>query len=339
MAHNLSFNSQTGEWEVFTRGASWHSLGQITKDCQTWEDAMRLAGLNWTVSKRQLQYNGIEVPAWGLFRDDKFEPEEAFLCSTSQTFEAIQNHYMFSFLDVMVESDGKAAYEAAGSIGGGIQVFALVNLGAAFEIGSRGDRYENYLCFVEDRSGKRAAKCFITSVRVVCANTLERAYSGANDTQSVKFNHRQNIHSKMFAAADLFSGARMNLDLLRGKLGYLAQQDLTGQRVQLIMDTLFPVEEGEETMRRANVITDILNLFEKNDDNMFPEIRGTAYNLLNAVTEYVDHYQPVRRTNGKLLLTEGEIRGARAMFGEGAEFKNRAFETISRFTGIGTTTI
>ena len=60
------------------------------------------------------------------------------------------------------------------------------------------------------------------------------------------------------------------------------------------MDKLFPQrkdEKGEkvDTTRRTNILRDILTLYDDNDGNAFPEQRGTAYNLLNSITNYVDH--------------------------------------------------
>lgn len=332
MAHAITRHALTGEWEVMTRGAAWHHLGQVVKDAKTWAETMELAGLNWTISRQQLELHGDHIPAWGIFRDDLMahDKSKAFLTATSETFELIQNRYMFAFLDALVEGDDKAHYEAAGSLNGGLQVWALINLGISFEIGSAGDRFQAYLVFIEDRTGKRKAKCFITLVRVVCANTMEAALSGVNNRQAVSFRHDGTAAQKMNQAVNLFTGAKMDVGLLTAKLERLAEIEMTKDSFKAIFDELFPPkdEESADTVQRQNRFRELISIFDHNDDNMFPAIRGTAYNLLNAVTEYTDHFSPVKRTGGRAGMTDQQIRSSRAMFGDGADMKGRALEVI-----------
>src|SRR5260221_5685925 len=252
MGHGLIRNSLTGKYEMMSRGAAWHGLGQVVQDAQTWEETMEKAGLNWTISKRQLQFSGLDVPAWGIFRDDliHIDIEKSYLSPATETYQMIQNQYMFQFLDALLERDGKAHYEAAGALNGGAQVWALVNLGMAFEIGAKGDRFENYLCFTEDRTGKRAAQCFITSVRVVCANTFASAYGTIDQSQAVKFRHTKSIAEKMADAVDLFTGARMDIELLKAKLERLAERQMTKESLASILESMFP-ESRTETERQS----------------------------------------------------------------------------------------
>ena len=62
--------------------------------------------------------------------------------------------------------------------------------------------------------------------------------------------------------------------------------------MKTVLDRLFPGkkdENGKSSTRNDNILADVLRCYESNDRNQFPEQRGTAYNLLNAVTEYTDH--------------------------------------------------
>lgn len=332
MGHAITYNSITNQYEVMTRGTAWHHLGQVVTDAQTCEETMVKAGLDWTVSKRQLQFNGLDVPVWGIFRDDLIHTDlgSAFLAPSTEGYELIQNRYMFAFLDTMIEQDGKAHYEAAGSLSGGAQVFAVVNLGIAFEIGGNGDRFETYLVFVEDRTGKKAAACFITTVRIVCANTFEQAYSGMKKDQAVRFIHTKSVAERMADASGLFTGARMDLDLLKAKLERLSEVKMTKPSLQAILNGLFPVEdETKVNKRREDKQIEIVNLYAHNDDNQFPAIRGTAYNIWNAVNEYIDHYKPVKVTASRRGMTEAQIRSQAAVFDSATvAFKANALDMI-----------
>ena len=92
------------------------------------------------------------------------------------------------------------------------------------------------------------------------------------------------------------------------------------------MERLFPKRTKEnaagETVevvqtRRENTLASILNLFEYNDGNAFPEQQGTAYALFNSVTNHVDHDR-----------TGTSERAKSAMFGSGDRLKVSAFNTI-----------
>lgn len=335
MSHNITYNSITGTWEVMTRGAAWHQLGQVVQDVQTWEDTRALAGLDWTVSKQQLELMAMPVSAYGIFRDDYLhagDVSRAFIAPTTETYELMQNDYLFAFLDTVLESEG-AHYESAGSLNNGAQVWVLVNTHKAFEIGHSGDRYETYLCFTEDRTGKRAARAFLTTVRVVCANTLEaalRASDRAGQDAVLTFRHTKNLTEKLEQAAAAFTGVPMSVEALSGKLNRLAERVVTRDTLESILNRLFPAEnqKAAESPARVQKMLDVVKLFESNDYNQFPEIRGTPYNLLNAFTEWTDHYSGVRRTAGRVGQTDDQIRAERAMFGDGSAAKQTALDII-----------
>ena len=69
-----------------------------------------------------------------------------------------------------------------------------------------------------------------------------------------------------------------------------------------------------------------------NDDNAFPEFRGTAYNLLNAIVEYADHRQGVRITKNSLYDDPQLQRSENALIGSGDALKQVAYERIIQLT-------
>ena len=55
MGHNINFNEQTGKHSFFSvKEKAWHGLGQIIKDYPTSQEALKFAGLDFTVEKRKL---------------------------------------------------------------------------------------------------------------------------------------------------------------------------------------------------------------------------------------------------------------------------------------------
>jgi hypothetical protein len=111
------------------------------------------------------------------------------------------------------------------------------------------------------------------------------------------------------------------------RLNFLAGRKCNREALTGIFDRLFPKTEKAEVMvsstRRDNILSDVLKLYELNDGNAFPEQRGTAYNLLNSITNYVDHERS----------TKEDGRAESAMFGSGDALKSKAFEVIYEVAG------
>ena len=52
MAHNLNFNEQRGMYSFFSvKEKAWHGLGQIVEGYPTSAEALKFAGLDYTVEK------------------------------------------------------------------------------------------------------------------------------------------------------------------------------------------------------------------------------------------------------------------------------------------------
>jgi hypothetical protein len=135
-------------------------------------------------------------------------------------------------------------------------------------------------------------------------------------------------------AKRLMQGVGADAKALEEKLNLLAQRKMTRETITAIFDRLFPKpkEETSNTARRENVMADVLRLYESNDKNTFPQIRGSAYNLLNAVTEYTDHERSARITDGRKDYSVAQARAENALVGTGDKLKTEALEVILQST-------
>ena len=320
MADNIALDTTTNQHAFMARGAAWHHLGQTVTEAQTWEEAMRLAHLDWTVRKDRLfTAQGAPVDAFGIFRDDN----DAFLGAVGDRYSPIQNRYQFDFVDAILAAEDGAHYETAGALGKGERVFCLAKIGADFEIAGTGDRHETYLLFVNSHDGTGAARALVTTVRVVCQNTLNAALR-QDGKAALRIKHTKNAESRLNAARELVAGATVTVKDVREKLDTLAQRKLTKKARVNIMSRVF----NAESKKGENTITNVMELFERNDNDAVPEIRGTAYNMLNAFTEFVDHNRPVKQTDAREGQSVEVIRADHALFGTGAQLKNGVLEII-----------
>jgi phage/plasmid-like protein (TIGR03299 family) len=330
MAHNLMFDNVAGKHAMFSEKAAWHKLGLTTGQVLTWSEAMNAALLNWEVMKVQFNnpFDQMPIDDYGMFRVDT----KQYLGSVGAQYTPIQNEYAFTFVDTLLEACGNAHYVSAGALGHGERIWCLAKVNGTFGIqGTQGDEHETYLLFETSHDGSKAATCKLTTVRVVCQNTLTMALQGSGTTLRVK--HTMNAESKLEQARKLMQGVGVQIKDLEAKLNALASRKVTKESYMAIMKRLFgdweeKSKEGKATTRIEGKIAEITKLFDSNDKNTFPEIRGTAYNLLNAITEYTDHYAAFRRTEGKIDRTDDQLRAESALFGTGSDLKEEAFKVI-----------
>jgi hypothetical protein len=146
----------------------------------------------------------------------------------------------------------------------------------------------------------------------------------------LKIKHTKTADERLSRAKKMIQGTVQTAESLKAKLRLLASTPLKREHVTTIFDRLFPVKRTEDnrevsSTRRDNMLAEILASYEVCDGGIFPEQRGTAYALLNAVTDYTDHIRGTRKTNGD---SEEYARAESALFGSGAGVKSQALDVI-----------
>lgn len=308
------------------RESAWHQMGEVVGKFTTWEELYTRAKADFMVFKSQLHDGlGRPVEAWGTFRwdlDDKTAGNKdaaKFLAPVGQGYTVIQHTDGFKLLDSLVGNIDGAHYETMGTVNGGRVVWGQVNPNIAIRVGD--DITDVYLTFRTSHDGSTKTEVYETGDRAVCRNTLRiGALNRLAATLSVK--HTKNANVRMSDWKAELAEIRTVALTMQEKLTMLAAKRVTRESMDTIMGRLFPMQvddEGKkvETTRRTNIIADVLKLYESNDKDAFPEQRGTAYNLLNAVTEYTDHYRAA-----------DEGRAVSAQFGTGAKLKQSALDLI-----------
>jgi phage/plasmid-like protein (TIGR03299 family) len=321
MAHNIS--NESGKHEVFVAGEpAWHRLGVNTKESVHWEETMNLAGLNWPVEKRQLHTipkDGVPqlVPAYGVFRNDTGK----YLGDAGAGYQVLQNKKAFDFVDVVLQAEKGAHYVSAGALGSGEQIWCLAKIPGAMRIVNTDDVTDQYLLFTNWHYAGKSAIAKLTQTRVVCQNTMNIALEQENEF--VRLRHDGTIDLRIEEAKKLLTGVRGRIHDVNEIMNIFARTQLKAEAIGDVLKTLYPtIGESEQARNKAR---SILDLYESNDGNAFPSERGTAYALLNSVTNFVDHKQGVRASDGE---TEDQARARVALFGKGDALKNMAMFAI-----------
>ncbi len=331
MSANIEIVNGNASLFLADKGA-WHGLGTIVNGAQSWGDVIKIAGMNFIVEKRPLyaehEGNYSVIPYWGIFRTDN----QAYLGAVGKSYTPIQNEYAFSFVDTLLGVQDGAHYESAGVLGEGQRVWCLARVPFDFKVDGQ-DPHQTYLLFTTSHDGSLAATCKLTDVRVVCQNTLTSALSMNGSFTRVK--HTKDADRKLEAAKKLMQNAVTSAKDLEDKLTTLSYRKLDQASYTGILDKLFPIPKGKEESnqtRRLNLLENITNLFESNDNDAFPEFRGTAYNLLNAITEYTDHQRGVRMTESRGNMTPDQARRENSIWGTGDALKSEALEVVYEMT-------
>jgi phage/plasmid-like protein (TIGR03299 family) len=325
MAHNIWIDAKGTEHAAYARVAAWHGLGTVVDHLMTAKETMKAAGLDWAVDKRQLSWNGAPVDAYGIFR----ETDDQMLGVVTDFYKPIQNADCFKDTDLLLEAMNGAHYEAAGALGKGETIWTLAKIPATLSIKGTDDKSECYLLQTTAHNGKGSKVAKIVTTRVVCQNTLNIALGEAGSF--FRIGHFGDVKKKMKEARKVMGDLIGTVKSLEEKLNILATRKMTKQTFVTTLDTLFPPSEIEldarssaaqaAATRREAKLAEIAGLFSSNDKNAFPEIRGTAYNMLNAITEYTDHY-----------AGSDNSRARSAMFGAGQQLKSAALTTLLEVT-------
>ncbi len=323
MAHELTTRSD-GTVEMFVAGEpAWHKLGVNVEKAQTWKEAIKLAGLDWKVSKKQLEHDGTPVPAYGLFRDDW----KTWLGLAGLDYHPIQNERAFDWVDTLVQAENGAHYRSAGSLYGGSTIWCLADVPEQIRIAGTDDVTQNYLLFVNHHRIGKSALAKLVQERVVCHNTLTAALAEEGKVLSIP--HRESFEKRLTFAKDALKDVRGQIKNVNAVMNIFAKTKLTSAVIGDILKQMFPTIT--DSTQAQNQARDILELFEDNDRNAFPSEQGSAYALMNAGTRYVDHVKNVR-TDDQEPVEVARARGA--LFGAGESFKfaimNAIVTTLSK---------
>ncbi len=267
------------------------------------EEAIRKAGMGYFVEQTGIMgNNGIDVPDHKLlFRSDNNLP----LGVVGRDYHPIQNHESFSFFDCVCEQYG-ASYEFAAEIKGGKKIILQARLDKQFDV-RPDDPIDEYVTLVNSHDGSTALKCFFTPVRLFCMNQLQVALRSA--IGSISLRHTQHIQSRIADAMKVMNLSAQYFIEFREKAQFLARKLVDKHLVDKFLDEVL---QDTGSTRNQNQRSEVVRLFENGKGNG----HGTAWDLFNGLTEYVDHF---RGSNESKRLES-------SMFGQGGILKNRAFE-------------
>lgn len=187
----------------------WRQEGRGAVDIAT---ALKEAGLDFTVEKQplvridsvamegvQAGYDTIPVSKQHIVPSHMATVRtdtDGMLGVVGKDYGIVQNTKAFEFIDFIKDCAGEAPLiETAGVLNGGSRIFVTAQLGnQCFDLGPN-DPMKTYAIFTNTHDGSGAVLCYLSTLRVVCANTLAMSIAGAKN--KLKFNHTSGVHKRL----------------------------------------------------------------------------------------------------------------------------------------------
>jgi len=244
-----------------------------------------------------------------------------------EIFDVVSNRYglftprqMAEFGDSLVKACDDSIYmETGGYFGNGRTNWMMLNLRGCAEEIVAGDRIQSYFVISNSYNRTSNLKANLTDVRVVCSNTLAHAIEGA-----YKIRHIGDMQLKVEDIAEqvglLTKQARAQADAYREMAEFkVAPSDFAD-----IVKVIYNNDESDLHLQNREALNRIYQYS--------PTIAGiqgaagTAWGALNAFTQFIDH---------EVKAKSDDRRFEMALFGAGAEIKDKALEQIHIFMGKG----
>lgn len=318
MAHMIDFSNNRANM-AYVGNVPWHGLGQQLPPGLGIEEWRIAAGLNWTYERSAVKFTVKDES--DMARIDTFpnrfilhrSDTKAPLSIVSDRFQVVQPGEVLEFFRDLVDAGG-FELETAGVLKGGERIWALAKTGHETRILGQ-DAIKGYLLLITSVDTQLATTAFFTNVRVVCNNTLELSVN-VDGSGRVKV-----PHSRTFDPV----GVKQDLGLLDAgwtlfeeQVGELAKRRVTvSETKRWLIDTFGDVEKPLEEQPNIRLMKPVFELF--NGRAMGSNLRSadhTAWGLVCAATEFMDHHRPARSTDNRLNS---------AWTGTGAEYKRKAW--------------
>ena len=319
MAHLIEHMAYVGQ-------PPWHGLGSELSPLQPLEVWQCEAGMNWTIEESPVRFMADTQGHLGtihtfpeqkvLYRSDTKAP----LSVVSNRYHTVQPREVLEFYRDLTEVSGYEL-ETAGVLKGGRKFWALARTGQGSALKGN-DQVNGYLLLATSCDGTLATTATPTTVRVVCNNTLSIALDGA--PQAIKVPHNTRFDAQ--AVKKQLGIAVSGWDEFMYRMKHLVERKIRPHEAKnFFLDVLCDIQPNSalpETLPNERALQRVESLYAGAGRGANLEsAQGTAWGLLNAVTEYVDHERRAR---------SNEYRMDSAWFGQGAQLKQKALDTALR---------
>jgi phage/plasmid-like protein (TIGR03299 family) len=295
------------------RKMPWHREGTVLDDYPgDWDQARKLAGLDWDPITTEV-YALVDLNTDG---SPRYEPIDGWKCiarsdngavlSLNRDTYTVINHSEMGEIVEAVLAQPNVKWETAGVLDGGRAVWCLALLDEP--IGLPGDDSPTmpYLAITNRHDGTGSCALRATAIRIVCANTFRAAeLEGERTGATFSFIHKSSWRNRIDEARQAVTGARTEMRRYTELAYQLLGVSITPRQRELFVTEFIPMPpQGLVTDRVARNVEEARNalrlLFQSTTNE---QIAGTAYGLVQAAGEYLDHVRTARSWETRLNRT------------------------------------
>lgn len=278
--------------------------------------------MNWQIEETEVRFvSGSAGSSLGsihafpeqkvLYRSDTKAP----LSVVSARYNVVQPAEILEFYRDLSEVGG-FELETAGVLKEGRKFWALAKTGQTGLLKGK-DKVDGYLLLATACDGTLATTAQFTSVRVVCNNTLQIALG--DGTGVVKVPHRSQFDAA--AVKRQLGIAVSSWDSFMARTKALAERKVTDTAAETFFRRVltYPTTNlADRIVVNERAIKAVGELYAGSGKGAdLPSAAGTAWGLVNSITEFVDHHRRARSDDHRLDA---------AWFGQGAALKQKAWD-------------
>jgi len=305
------------ETMAYKGSTPWHGLGNILPAHQPIEIWAQQAGMDWEIRQSPVRFITGENDYLGEIKS--FEDKKVLYRSDTNTalsvvgnrYKVVQPREILEFYRDLTEQAG-FELETAGVLKEGKKIWALARTGQSGSL--RGNDVSNgYVLLATACDGSMATTAQFTSIRVVCNNTLAIALKSGSGIVKVP-------HSTVFDAQKVKKELGISIsawDNFMYEMKTLSERRVKTSEVNTFINNVFHDPKAtKNTGGNARAKNKVLTLFNGHGKGAdLVSSKNSAFGLLNAVTEFVDHERKARNA---------DYRMDSAWFGQGANIKEKA---------------
>ena len=261
------------------REVPWMKLGKLVDEPVTAAEAIKMAGLDFTVSARPIAYQDLNGQ-WVAYTNKNAivnDNTDSPLGIMSDGYQMLQYGEAFDFMDAI-----SPHYVAGGSLKNGRQGFLVVK--APTEVSAalkKLDPHDFYIVLRTSHDGTRAVEASVMTLRHMCMNhlTLKSFAKGVKYRWSVK--HTKSMTAKLAEA----QASIAKLDAYGTAYGKLVER-MTNMKVSedLGVETLQFILPNRP--KREEQVQRITHAWMHDTDHV--GFAGTGWGLVQAVSDYYD---------------------------------------------------
>lgn len=319
MAHEIDMSNGRANM-AYVGETPWHGLGSQLTEGASLDVWAKEAGMNYEILSGEMYFQAgkkmYAVPQkQALYRDDTMAPVGV----VGPRYQVVQPKEILEFFRDLTEERG-FVLETAGVLFGGSKYWALARTPHSLMLPGK-DHIKEHLLLSTACDGSMATTAKYVRTRVVCNNTIQAALGERGI--AVRVEHRSKFNDK---------AVKKELGLLEDSWAEFAEQVNKLSKVSVGMEdamnyfiALFGNPELPMDEQTAPTVGELHERFTTGSflGSDMKSARGTAWGMVNVVTEHVDWHR-------------GNIQDRRlkdSWFGKGVELKQRALEEALKMLG------